>query len=542
MAPAKIAVVGDINGKFPSVFKKIGALHSKNAFSFALVAGNLFADPATSSEEDDENISNLLSGKNTVSLPTYFALGTHALPPAVIEKLESSDGELCPNLYFLGKRTTTKTSDGVKVVALGGNLDTNVSGVSKEKYLPFYMEGDAKALAGVNNTDILITSQWPEGIRDGSKAVFQDSSQPTSQKCVAELCARLKPRYHFSTSQAFYEREPFFHPPTEEAPDVFNVTRFLSIAPFANTDKQKWIYAFSIDPTAAPLVSIPAGTTTLSLIVREKKRPALPDQNSYRFNSGHGGREPYSKKRRRAPPPSQGECFFCLSNPNLATHIITSIGTEAYLTNAKGPLTKSSTFAPLNFPGHTLIIPMAHSPTLSLIPEADSRATTIAEMHRYKCALQDMLTSRSKGSLGAITWEISRSGGFHTHWQFLPLPAETIKSGLVEAAFKVEAENEKYPPFEKGEPDESGDYLRVWLWTPESGGGDSEKGKEGSMIWMPLDQTYRDLQFPRRVVAKLLGLEGRVAWQDCAQTEMEEETDVEAFKEAFKEFDFTEED
>jgi hypothetical protein len=41
------------------------------------------------------------------------------------------------------------------------------------------------------------------------------------------------------------------------------------------------------------------------------------------------------------------------------------------------------------------------------------------------------------------------------------------------------------------------------------------------------------------VIAKLLQLEGRAHWQDCGQTQEEEEKDVSRFKEAFKEFDFT---
>jgi len=509
-------------------------LHSKNAFAFALVIGNLFAEPSSASEADEENVQNLTSGNIPVALPVYFALGTHALPQQVLDKLDTADSELCPNLFYLGKRTTTKTSEGVRIVALGGILKPELTGLSKDKASAVYSEADANSLFGANKADILITSQWPDGIRTGSKVALDDAAQPTTQKCVADLCAKLKPRYHFTTSPAaFYEREAFFHPPSEDSPDTFNITRFLSIAAFGNAEKQKWIYAFSLDPTAAPSIAIPSGTTSSPLSLTKQKRSALPDQNSYRFSSGHGDdRHSRPHKRQRAAPPSQAECFFCLSNPNLATHIITSIGTEAYLTNAKGPLTKTSTFNPLDFPAHALIIPMAHSPTLSLIPDAESRANTIAEMHKYRTAMQDMLSSRSKGELGAITWELSRAGGFHTHWQFLPLPSDMIKRRLVEAAFKVEAENNHYPAFEADEPDESTDHLRLWLWNPES--------KSDTSLWMPLDAAFRDLQFPRRVLAKLLGLEGRVHWQDCAQSMPEEEADAEAFKKAFKEFDFTE--
>jgi hypothetical protein len=155
-------------------------------------------------------------------------------------------------------------------------------------------------------------------------------------------------------------------------------------------------------------------------------------------------------------------------------------------------------------------------------------------MTKYRQGIQNMLTSVSKGEIGALTWEISRASGFHAHWQILPLPQSLITKGLVEAAFKVEASNKSHPHFEKGEPDEGVDYFRIWVW-------DGTK-KEERVLWFALDAGFRDLQFARRVAAKLLGLEGRVMWQDCGQTEVEETGDAERFKEAFKAFDFTEEE
>jgi hypothetical protein len=57
---------------------------------------------------------------------------------------------------------------------------------------------------------------------------------------------------------------------------------------------------------------------------------------------------------------------------------------------------------------------------------------------------------------------------------------------------------------------------------------------------MLFDDSVRfSLQFGRVVLAKLLGLEKRIQWRDCAQTEEEESRDIEAFKNAFKEYDFT---
>jgi hypothetical protein len=57
---------------------------------------------------------------------------------------------------------------------------------------------------------------------------------------------------------------------------------------------------------------------------------------------------------------------------------------------------------------------------------------------------------------------------------------------------------------------------------------------------MPFDDNLRfSLQFGRTVLAKLLGLEKRIQWRDCSQTEEEEKTDIAAFKATFKDFDFT---
>ena len=292
---------------------------------------------------------------------------------------------------------------------------------------------------------------------------------------------------------------------------------------------------------------MPAGTTASPFAHKsnDRKRAALDaepysrygnhDGNGYRHKRGRGPRG------QRQPPPGPGECFFCLSNPTLATHLISSIGEDSYLTIAKGPLTTAATNAELGIdnPAHALIIPLTHSPTLALIPEEDSaRENTFVEMNKFKEALQSMIAKQSGKKLGAVTYEISKTSGVHTHWQFIPMPLE--KLGLVEAAFRVEAENLKYPGFQVRDPGigkDDGDFFRVWIWTPPS-----EENTEGitKCLTMPFDDNIRfSLQFGRIVLAKLLGLEKRIQWRDCAQTEDEEKKDIEAFKAAFKEFDFT---
>jgi hypothetical protein len=434
---------------------------------------------------------------------------------------------------------------------LGGQLDESIAGgLSKEQYLPFHTVGDARALYGANSADILLTTSWPANIRNGSKIPIPDGTiDPPGQQHIADLCATLKPRYHFSSSDIFYEREPFFHNPSQDAPDVRPLTRFISLAPHGNSSKQKTLYAFSIPATQDPSAPLPAGTTAspFQSIPNGRKRVALDSDPSYSRYGSHdtGNRHKKWKGRHgeRRPPPGPEQCFFCLSNPTLATHLISSIGDDAYLTIAKGPLTTPETNAPsgIDFPAHALIIPLTHSPTLALIPEEDNaKEKTFAEMNQFKTALEAMIAKRSCNQLGAVTYEISKGNGVHTHWQFIPMPAGTIRKGLVEAAFRVEAENLKYPSFQVRDPgigNDEGDFFRVWIWTPHSEDG---TGASTKCLTMSFDESVRfSLQFGRTVLAKLLSLEKRIQWRDCSQSEEEEKKDIEAFKTAFKEFDFT---
>ena len=534
-------VIGDVNGRLSEVFGKLSALHAKNSFAFAIVAGNLFADQDLVSDAESEELSKLLNGKIEVPLPTYFSLGTRTLPPSVIERLDSNDGELCPNLTILGRKVSIKTSEGFRIVAVGGVHDVTVVDDPMNAYKPTYSDGDIEALGkDLTDVDLLITSEWPASITDGSKAIYK-YEPPRGDGAISSLCAKLKPRYHFSTSEGYYEREPFFHNGLSPRP----VTRFLSLAPFANTAKAKWIYAFSLEPSAPPPSALPEGCTAPPFASQRKRKldTQQDSYNNFRYSNNNGaGRydgDRYRPKRpRNQPPPTPDSCFFCLSSEAFASHMVASIGDDSYVTIAKGPLSTRSTFPGLDFPGHMLIIPLQHSPMISAMPDENRRATEI-EMQRYRTALHNLLISKSKGAdgrskLGAVTWEISRSGGIHVHWQLLPVPVDMVQRGLVEAAFDVEAENLSYPKFVKGAREmaeaEEGDYLKVMIW--------SEALRKD--IVLPLDRSFRfDLQFVRKVLAKLLGLENRMDWRASAQQRVEEEADVTAFKEAFKEFDFS---
>lgn len=537
-------VTGDVNGRFSEVFGKLSTLHAKNNFAFGLVAGNFFADPVSLTAAEQQELNDLLDGKIEVPLTVYFSLGTRPLPKSAIERLESTDGELCNSLFILGRRASMKTSDGFRLVAVGGSYtETTSDDDTMNMYDVSYTEKDTRSLAeDTSEVDLLITSEWPADVSDGSR-VTQDYEAPRGASSIANLCAKLKPRYHISTSEGFYEREPFFHP----GPPPRHITRFISLAPFGNESKQKWIYAFSLEPSAPPPQALPDGCTAMPFSTQKKRKVESRDEMydaNFRYTNGAPPDRPYqparrNKRRRNDGPPKPDKCFFCLSAETFAAHMVTSIGTDSFVTIAKGPLTTKETFPELGFPGHMLIIPLQHSPTLSTIEE-EFRYNTIDEMHRYRNELHKMITTKSRGAdnrakLGDVTWEISRVSGVHLHWQFLPIATDLIQRGLVEAAFDVEAENLSYPKFVKDEREteevEAGDYFKVMIRSAAM-----EKDK---VMVMPIDSSFRfDLQFGRKVLAKLLGLENRIDWRGCAQEKVDEEADASAFAKAFEEYDF----
>ncbi|CAN9430350.1 unnamed protein product [Alternaria alternata] len=469
---SKIVVVGGVNGQFKTVFQKLGALHAKNNFAFAIVAGDLFAGSLEAEGTDAADVQALVNGSIDVPLPTYFALD-----------------EVCHNLFFLGKRTTMKTSEGIRIVALGGQLDENiVAGQSKDKYLPFYTETDAKILRGATTADILITNEWPEGIRKRSKVEFNSEVQPSMRQCIADL----------------------------------RLTRFISLASFGNPNKQKWIYAFSLEPSASHPVSPPTGSTACPVTLSEKKRGA-PEHREQHLVYDDGSRGRRGNKRRKGEsrgPITASECFFCLANENIATHLVASIGENSYLTTAKGPLPASQTYPKLGFPSHMLIIPFSHQATLGSMEE-EERHATYAEMQRYRRAMNSMLKSVADTDYGSVTWEASKSSLPHTHWQYLPRWLR-IYTGRSSRKKMLEMDFE-----------ETSDFFRVLVWNPKD-----DPDKQTSYV-MRFDEKIRfHNQFGREVLAKLLRLDNRVDWKNCGQTQAQEEQDVEKFKEAFKNFDF----
>ncbi|KIV91933.1 hypothetical protein PV10_06419 [Exophiala mesophila] len=557
MGIAKILVVGAIQGKLKKAFEKISKLQAKQNFDLALIIGDVFG--STSDNDATADLSALLGGQINIPLATYYTTGSSPFPDPVQQKLEA-DEDVCPNLFFLGRKGTFTTTEGVKIVNLGGNLIQNEAQTAEAigKCDSRYLDNDARGLHGANSAHILLTNEWPKNINHGSQIRLPEElkSQSSSQS-VSNLCEALKPWYHFSSSpESLWEREPFEHVLEYHSLDQPSVTRFKSLPSVASPTKE-WMTAFSLDTSRPPSTVGPPTKSPFQASSPSRKRPA--DEGNYqRYDRGgrHQGRH---NKRARGNRFDSSDCFMCLNKSDFKTHMVVSIGEESMVTTQRGPLSTMSTFPQLSSSGHAMIIPHYHAADELAHGKrsVEEVANEFKEMNKFRMALSKMVGSKSQGQLGTVCWEVRRNGIRHHHWSLIACHADKIKNGLVEAAFKVAREQHGYPALENCDPESQlpsdSDYFRVWTWvsnpvemadqTNGDATDDQNVGTSTSMFF-PLSEDLKfNIWFGREVMAGLLKLEDRVNWMHAllrkdGSEQTAEEEDAEGLKRDFEDFDF----
>ncbi|GJM98972.1 hypothetical protein PR202_ga16026 [Eleusine coracana subsp. coracana] len=196
---------------------------------------------------------------------------------------------------------------------------------------------------------------------------------------------------------------------------------------------------------------------------------------------------PRSERRR-----VESSCWFCLSSPDVESHLVISIGEGYYCALAKGPL----------IPNHVLMIPVEHCPnTLMMPPEAE------AELGRYKNALSKYLEKQGKV---AVYFEWVSQHTRHANLQVVPVPSS--KADAVKKIFHLAA---KRLGFEF-----------------------SVVNPEGRILLHKIDGTEKfPAQFGREVLAGLLSMADRADWRNCKLSKEEEIRMVDDFKHGFCEFD-----
>jgi len=544
-------VVGSIHGNFKKAFEKISKLQAKQKFDLAIIVGDVFGSAADDTTSND--LQALITGQIHIPLTSYFTIGNSAFPDAVKAKLEV-DEDVCPNLLYLGRKGTTTTTEGIKIVALGGRQIQNEISVTGKlgSCDPQYLDNDARGLHGAHSAHILITNQWPANITNGSKIGIPPAlSELVGAQSISNLCEALKPWYHFSSSpEAVWEREPFKQTAAYNSLEEPSVTRFKSL-PSVMASTKDWMSAFSLDTSRPPATIETPTMSPFSRASPPRKRSAEGNPSYERYN-GRGRRQ----KRPRNDP---NDCFMCLNKPEFKTHLVVSIGDESIVTASRGPLSTMSTFPQLSSSGHVMIIPHYHAADEAAQGKRSVEEVTaeFEEMSKFRRALNRMVGSKSSGQLGTVCWEVNRTGIRHHHWSLIPCPAEQVKKGLVDAAFKVLREQQQYPSFETCDPDSQlpikSDYFRVWTWSSDpvemadqtngNGGTKNEVGVTKSMYFpLPAEQRF-NIWFGREVMAGLLQLEDRLNWRDAllrkdGSEEVAEVEDTQGLQADFAEFDF----
>ncbi|KAK9390789.1 hypothetical protein V1515DRAFT_511829, partial [Lipomyces mesembrius] len=248
---SKILVFGSPRGSnLKPALSKASQIHNSPAGPFD--AFFLLGD-VLSSSTPQEVIDELVDGKlEAPALPTYFYIDSDTTKvPGTIRRLidSSKNGRICENLTCLGSSGIINISNGVKLAGAGPSCSV------------FELE-KLKVQKGI---DILFTDHWPEHIDLLSSSADKIDTVKKVEKDgkITELGLIFQPRYHFVPGPVFWERETFKNEGFINASGsgCERPTRFISLAPFANADKQKWFYAFNIAVPFIPTV-LPANATS----------------------------------------------------------------------------------------------------------------------------------------------------------------------------------------------------------------------------------------------------------------------------------------
>ncbi|CAG8446700.1 12725_t:CDS:10 [Cetraspora pellucida] len=296
MSSIKVLATGSANGKLVELFSGVTKFNNKwGPFDLLLCVGDLFG-------ENTDEINRLLSEEIKIPITTYFMHGKYELPDIVKERVESNNGELCQNLFYLGNQGSITTTHGVKVAFASGVLDSSI------KNHP-------------TNVDLLLTYEWPKDI---TRLSSQEVADVSGSIYVAQLVERVKPRYHFAASEnVFFKREPYQNAPSTSSAENDDTqlqmgipTWFVGLAEVGNSTKEKWYYGFNLVPLinmpkSSPL-SYPKDMTECPFSTKGQKRKLDGTQpDNYFWSKGNSSGSTSKRGRTNVPPPESYTCNIC---------------------------------------------------------------------------------------------------------------------------------------------------------------------------------------------------------------------------------------
>ncbi|KAL3285574.1 hypothetical protein HHI36_000104 [Cryptolaemus montrouzieri] len=497
----KILLCGDVEGKFNALFKRVNSIIKKS--------GQEFEEYKT--------------GIKKVPLPTYV-LGPNKDDHLALYPQE--DEELCPNVFYLGKRGIFTNSKGLRIAYISGigSLDSreayNYNGSDITELFDLCVRGNP-AFRGV---DILLSSQWPTNIRNN---LDKNATQPmNSSELTSWLIMKLKPRYVVSGLEgSYYERPPFRIPSLGDHDSTLEIScRFIGLARVDNPNKEKWIYALSLKPLDKMKISELIQKTTdetgcpfsfddlqCSIFKTKKKEVGM---KQYFYDTSSPIDEPKSKKQKRAKIEfDQEKCWFCLASPSVEKHLIITVADHSYMALAKGGVVEE----------HFLICPIQHYQNSLNQPEPVK-----LEIDQFKRALYKFFDREGKVP---VFFERNYKTS-HMQLQVVPISKQATRE--LKEIFMEEAEAhslnldvlESHDRLDQVIPPNV-PYFLVEL-------------PNGSILYTKIKGSF-PINFGREVLCTgpILNLPERIEWKECSLSRDEEERLVQRIRTDFEPYDFS---
>jgi len=209
----RLLVSGDVNGDLDKLYTDVERQQKQHGEFHLLFTTGKFLP---SSQSQNHNLQQYVSGSKDIPIKTYFIDSDSA----IFMKTAPNGRKLGKTkLEFLGAYGV-KVIDGLRVAFLSGRYDqeTYENGDNVlEDGRPIHVENfytravveQLKADAGDQMLDLLITSEWPEGLENNCG----ESAPPPEEfmsPAVTEICRTLEPRFHiFGLSGQFVRCTPY---------------------------------------------------------------------------------------------------------------------------------------------------------------------------------------------------------------------------------------------------------------------------------------------------------------------------------------------
>ncbi|XP_063540410.1 CWF19-like protein 1 [Cydia strobilella] len=524
----KTLFCGDVNGNYLSLFSRVETIVKKSGpFDVLLCVGNFFG-------EDNSQLDAYKMGYRKVPVTTYV-FGPNNSDHCQYYCEEGS--EIVPNVVYMGIRGIFTTSQDIKIAYLSG-LSRRELG--KDMPMCTFEPSDCSAVRDAcfrgqseyRGVDILITTLWPVGIQQDENQKIEVEQERTSD-LIAWLTMHIKPRYHLVPStNKYFERQPYrnlsVHQDYRES-----ATRFIALAAVGNKDKEKWIYACSLQSISKMRMTDLLQATTdetacpfdPELLKQHQPGKVVKFTGNGQFfydmdarDDDHGGKRKRKgdHQERKRKEFDQDQCWFCLASPTVEKHLVICVGEHCYLALPKGPLT----------PDHVLILPITHHQSVLKAPEE-----VVSEIKKFKDALRNMYASSGK----AVVFFERNFRTSHMQIQCVPVPRAS-EPQLLEV-FQDEAginsvQIEVLPPYSEmsqvtmpGMP-----YFHAEL-------------PSGEQLFANTKPNF-PLQFGRDVLssAEILDCEDKADWRQCLLSRDQEDAFVADFRTKFRPYDFTADD